>query len=366
MDSSGDVDLWRLTVQHSPVAMVLVGLEGRPLMVNQALCDMLGYPAAELRRRGFQELTHPDDLEADLALFEQVLAGEIDSYRLRKRYLHADGSVVWGDLSVALVRDADGAARHFISQILDVSEQRAYEELQDQFVSSVSHELRTPLSSVMGYLELLEENDDLPADATAQLRIVKRNAERLRALLSDLLHLGQAREGNLQLERRSVDLVAVAREAVQAAVLQAVAAGVTVCVAAPDLLLAEVDERRIRQVIDNLLSNAIKYCDPGDTIDVVLRGGDAGAELEVVDTGVGIPSSELGRVFERFFRGQAAIERRTPGTGLGLDIVASIVEALGGAVDLDSEPGRGTCVRVTFPQTQQPQTQRPETQQPES
>ena len=115
MDGESDsAELWRLTLEHSPIGMALVGLDGRLLMVNRALCEMLGYDADELTQRGFQELTHPDDLDADLELFDQALAGEIDSYRLRKRYLHADGHVVWGDLSVALVRGPDGepAALH--------------------------------------------------------------------------------------------------------------------------------------------------------------------------------------------------------------------------------------------------------------
>ncbi|MBZ5738739.1 sensor histidine kinase [Nocardioides mangrovi] len=135
---SGDADLWRLMLQHSPIGMTVVALDGRLLMVNRALSEMLGYTQDELKRRGFQELTHPDDLDADLALFEQTLAGEIDSYRLRKRYLHADGSVVWGDLSVALVRDADGEPLHFISQILDITEQRHTEERLEAIFETVS------------------------------------------------------------------------------------------------------------------------------------------------------------------------------------------------------------------------------------
>ncbi|GAA1147027.1 ATP-binding protein [Nocardioides aquiterrae] len=123
-----NADLWRLMLQHSPIGMAVVAPDGHLLMVNHALSEMIGYTPDELTRVGFQELTHPDDLDADMELFNQTLAGEIDSYRMRKRYLHADGHVVWGDLSVALVRDADGEPLHFISQILDVTEQRLNEE----------------------------------------------------------------------------------------------------------------------------------------------------------------------------------------------------------------------------------------------
>lgn len=136
-------DLWRLMLQHSPIGMAVVGLDGRLLLVNLALCQMLGCSADELTRRGVQEITHPDDLDADLAQVHRTLAGEIDSFRLRKRYLHAEGHVVWGDLSVALVRHTDGEPRHFISQILDVTEQRANEERLEAATAEVERERQT-------------------------------------------------------------------------------------------------------------------------------------------------------------------------------------------------------------------------------
>ena len=482
-------DLWRLTLQHSPIGMALVGLDGALLMVNRAMCDMLGYDADSLTQRGFQELTHAADLDADLELFDQAVAGEIDSYRLRKRYLHADGHVVWGDLSVALVRAQDGCPLHFISQILDVTEQHdheqrlqaarvqvehehqtleaifeavsvgllligsdgryermnrrhretmslpfpdghngeagqlghvyfqdgktlmskadmpsyravqgeefddytywvgndprtraafstsarqvrgpdgeklgaalAYQEItdlmramqvQDEFVSSVSHELRTPLTSVLGYLEMLCEHEGLPPVVISQLRVVQRNALRLRALLSDLLHVGQVGEDNLQLQRASVDMAALVDDAVEATRPFAEKCGMAVEVDAPDRLPAIVDEQRIRQVLDNLLSNAIKYGAAGGSVTVVLRQDADAIELEVSDTGMGIAQDEVEHVFGRFFRGGEALEQHIPGTGLGLNIVSSIVAAHDGAVTLESEVGRGSTFRVTLPQ----------------
>lgn len=489
MDGASDsAELWRLTLQHSPIGMALVGLDGRLLMVNRALCDMLGYDAETLSQRGFQELTHADDLDDGLELFGQASAGEIDSYRLRKRYLHARGHVVWGDLSVALVRGQDGRPLHFISQVLDVTEQRAHEErleaaraelehehqtleaifetvsvglllidrdgryermnrrhretmslpfpdghdgeagqlghvyfpdgktlmakedmpsyravqgeefddytywvgndprtraafstsarqvrgpagerlgaalayqeitdlmramqVQDEFVSSVSHELRTPLTSVLGYLEMLCEHEGLPPEVASQLRVVQRNALRLRALLSDLLHVGQVREDRLQLQRTSVDLTALVNGAVEATRPSAEKGGIAVRIDAPDHLSALVDEQRIRQVLDNLMSNAVKYSEAGGSVTVVLRRGADAIELAVSDTGIGIADDEVEHVFGRFFRGGQALEKHIPGTGLGLNIVSSIVAAHDGAVTLESEVGRGSTFRVTLP-----------------
>jgi two-component system, OmpR family, phosphate regulon sensor histidine kinase PhoR len=469
-------DPWLLTLQHSPIGMAMVGLDGRLLMVNRAMSEMLGYDVGELTQRGFQELTHPDDLDADLALFEQTLAGEIDSYRLRKRYLHAAGHVVWGDLSVALVRGSDGDPLHFVSQVLDITAAErerqsleaifetvtvgllligrdgryermnrrhqetmelpfpdghegeagqlghvyhldghtlmaredmpsslatageefddyaywvghdpltrrafstsarqvrgpsgerlgaalAYQDItdlmqamrvKDEFVSSVSHELRTPLTSVLGYLELLRDNDDLPAEVKAQLQVIQRNALRLEALVSDLLEVGQVGEDSLRLQYADADLTAVARDAAEAARPEAGKQGVAIVVEAPDRLVARVDEQRVRQVLDNLLSNGVKYSGTNGSVTVVLHDAADSVRIEVIDTGIGIPADEVDQVFGRFFRGGRALEQHIPGTGLGLNIVSSIVAAHGGEVSLESEVGRGSTFRVALPRT---------------
>lgn len=124
MEHPAPEHLWRVTVEHSPIGMSLVSTAGVLLTANRALCQMLGYEEHELRGRTFQEITHPEDLDADLALVRAALEGERSTFRLTKRYLHADGSVIWADLSVALIHDDDGAPLHFVSQILDVNDQR--------------------------------------------------------------------------------------------------------------------------------------------------------------------------------------------------------------------------------------------------
>ncbi len=115
-------ELFRLTAENSPVALCLIAPDGGFITVNRALCELLGRDEAAVRDTTWQQLTHPEDLNVDLDLVADVLAGRRDSYRLTKRYLRPDGSVVWGDLSVSCVRDADGQVRHFISQIVDITE----------------------------------------------------------------------------------------------------------------------------------------------------------------------------------------------------------------------------------------------------
>ncbi|HSP02670.1 MAG TPA: PAS domain S-box protein [Acidimicrobiales bacterium] len=119
---------FRLAMEHAPTGMALVGLDGSFLEVNDQLGNVVGRTAAELRALRFQDITHPDDLDADLAYVQQLLEGEIDRYSMAKRYIHADGRMIWVLLSGSLVRDADGAPHHFVAQIQDITQQIVQEE----------------------------------------------------------------------------------------------------------------------------------------------------------------------------------------------------------------------------------------------
>ncbi len=153
--------LWQAALEHSPIGMTIVSPSGELLTANRALCAMLGYSEDELRVLTFQEITHPEDLGADLEFFEQTLAGERVSYRILKRYLHADGSVVWGDLSVALLRSDDGRPLHFISQIVDVTVQQRDREQLTRAMGVIDRESRKSqaiLDTVDVGLVLLDRN----------------------------------------------------------------------------------------------------------------------------------------------------------------------------------------------------------------
>lgn len=144
------MDLWRLTMEHSPVGMAIVSLGGDFVTVNVALCDMLGYDPQTMATLTFHDITHPDDLAADLRLLDQALSGEISSYRLTKRYIRADGSILVGDLSVALLRDVAGAPIHFISQIADLTERQAFVERLDAAEAAAEAERRKALAIFEG------------------------------------------------------------------------------------------------------------------------------------------------------------------------------------------------------------------------
>jgi signal transduction histidine kinase len=224
------------------------------------------------------------------------------------------------------------------------------DQLKDEFVSMVSHELRTPLSAVTGYVELLLE-DETDEQAHRYLEIAKRNAERLRDLVDDLLFAARLQVGGLvELERGPVDLALLAREAVETAAPGADAAGVELRLSADaELPVIDGDADRLARLLANLVSNAIKFTPGGGRVEIALRADGGSVLLEVSDTGTGIPEDERAKLFERFFRSQAVLDRRVPGSGLGLYICKAIVDAHGGRIAIRSVVDRGTVVLVMLP-----------------
>ena len=225
---------------------------------------------------------------------------------------------------------------------------RELDRLKDDFVSTISHELRTPLTSINGYVELAREEADSETDA--YLEVVERNADRLLALVNDLLLVARLQSGDFELELERVDVGRLVMESVASAKPVAVGANVELRVRlSGGETQVRGDRRRLGQVVDNLVSNAIKFSPAAGAVDLTVDRRNGKVMIEVEDRGIGIPESEHGKLFERFFRAQDALDRQIPGTGLGLYITKSIVEAHGGTVVARSVVGEGTSFVVELP-----------------
>lgn len=193
---------WRLTIDNAPVGIALVSLTGEIMRVNETLCQILGYTAAQLQERTFQSVTHPDDLETILDLVRKLLDGEIHSYRVRRRFVRADGQAIWGNVSVALVRNSRGKPLHFVSHVADLTEEieakarieEINRELSEQkarlersnadleaFAMLASHDLQAPLATIRGYMELLatEYGDNLGRNAKDWIARATQAADRM-------------------------------------------------------------------------------------------------------------------------------------------------------------------------------------------
>ncbi|WP_250038005.1 GAF domain-containing sensor histidine kinase [Paractinoplanes maris] len=249
-------------------------------------------------------------------------------------------------------------ARHVIAQLelrqyargLDAANERLRDadRVKDEFVSRVTHELRTPLTSINGYLEMLADDDVEPAAGIEFLTRIRRNSDRLMALVDDMLLAAQAGQDQLRLTKRSLDLAELARAAVVRNGVLAESRGLEIRAEAPEPVFIEADEARLIQVIERLVLNAVKFTPRGlITVSASARGDHA--ELVVRDTGIGLSEADRERVLAPFRRSSAAERAEVQGAGLGLGIAKAIVDGHGGSLRIESEPGRGAAVVVTLP-----------------
>jgi two-component system, OmpR family, phosphate regulon sensor histidine kinase PhoR len=233
----------------------------------------------------------------------------------------------------------------------DVTERRRLERVRRDFVANASHELRTPLTSIRGFVEALEDGAvDEAATARRFLGKIRTHAERMGALVSDLLELSRLESGDRPPQWERVMPAEVAEDAV--ASLEEMARSRSIATAVRDEAspAVDTDADRLRHILDNLLENAIKYTQEGGKVEVVCRPApDGGALVEVSDDGPGIPAEHQSRIFERFYRVDKARSRDLGGTGLGLAIVKHLAESIGGTVTVRSTGGSGATFTVALP-----------------
>ena len=227
------------------------------------------------------------------------------------------------------------------------------DRMKDDFVASVSHELRTPLTSIRGYLELLREGDagELTDEQHQFVSIVERNSDRLLRLVGDLLFVAQVEAGKITLERESIQVEELVRQAVDAARPAAMEKDIEIALDLDGLGDLYADRARLCQVIDNLISNALKFTEPGGHVCVRTSRHASLGVIEVSDDGMGMSDEDQNQLFERFFRTASATDQAIQGTGLGLAIVKAIVQAHDGVITVESVEGEGTVFRVELPLT---------------
>jgi signal transduction histidine kinase len=226
---------------------------------------------------------------------------------------------------------------------------RELDRLKDEFIAAVSHELRTPLTSIIGYIELLEEEGGGGPNTARFADVIGRNAEQLLRLVGDLLFLSRTRSGRLALDYRVTNLAEAAAQAVAEARPEAQFKDIELTLTAAAVPPFAADPTRIGQLFGSLVSNAVKFTGNGGRIDVGIGAEDGQAVVTVTDTGLGIPTADLERIFERFYRTAAAARQLVPGTGLGLAIAQAIVEAHHGSITVDSSEGMGSTFTVRLP-----------------
>ncbi len=335
-------------------ALVLVSPDQRILDVNQRFVEVFGVPVERVAGQRLEDIrTMFDQVFAKAGeLYELALASSADSTRDDKRLVTQSWPQARElELYSTPVRDEEGfLGRLFVFR--DVTHEREVDRMKTEFVSLVSHELRTPLTSIKGFTEMVLDGDagEINEEVEEYLGIVYNNAERLVALVNDLLDISRIESGRIQLKSETVDLDEVVRMVVATMQQKIKEKGQSLSVSIDPAATSVLgDKDKLVQVLTNYASNAYKYTQAGGDIRIVISKRGDFAHVAVIDNGFGISPEDQARLFTRFYRVDNSMTREVGGTGLGLSIVKQLIELQGGQIGVESALGEGSTFSFTVP-----------------
>ncbi len=327
--------------------VVALDAEQRVLSMNRAAEAMLNLDAREVRGRLLAEVVREPELHR---LVADAFEGQA---RTTREFTVGPGARRALEATCQPLEAAAGRDAGLLLLLNDVTQLRRLETIRSDFAANVSHELQTPITAIKGYVEtMLDSPGVIDPQARLFLEIVARNADRLAAIVEDLLALSRLEEpGTARDLERTPTRIAPLLESVTAQFLAGAAEkGIKVNREAPAALQARVNPRLLERAVANLLSNAVKYAPRDSTVTLSARSDDGTLVIAVADQGPGIAPDHLPRLFERFYRVDRARSRGLGGTGLGLAIVKHIALVHGGRVDVESTLGIGSTFRISLPQ----------------
>lgn len=324
--------------------VMIVDTSGIILLMNQALKDVMKIEEDPLGKK-------PIEVMRNLQIQEIV----DNIFELKSNLISKEISTLLPEEKILLVHatriEKDQHTEGVVLVFHDVTTLRNLEKVRKDFVANVSHELRTPISSIKGFAEtLLAGALDDKENSKDFLKIILSDSNRLACLIDDLLNLSKIESGKLIMERKPCGLLEIVEKVIASLKVQLEFKSIITKISIPqDLPNVLVDETRIKQVLLNLIDNAIKYNMPSGEILILAKEIDSFVRVDIVDTGIGIPSNNLPRLFERFYRVDKARSRELGGTGLGLAIVKHIVQSHSGEVLVESVELQGSTFSFTIP-----------------
>ena len=363
---------------------ILISDASRPdnpvIYVNPAFERLTGYPAEEAMGRNCRFLQGPGTDREIVARLREAIATEQEINVVLQNY-KKDGTPFWNDLTITPVRDEDGRVTHFIGIQNDVTQRKVAEEelraakegaevanrAKSQFLANMSHELRTPLNAIIGYSEMLQEQaEELQTPGLIpDLMRIHTAGKHLLTLINDILDLSKIEAGKMDLYLETFDLARMAREVGETVQpLMSQKGNHFSATIGEDLPSMRADLTKVRQSLFNLLSNSAKFTENGSIeLTVAQRewNGAPGVEMRVADSGIGMTPDQVSRLFEPFMQADRSTTRKFGGTGLGLAITRRFVRMMGGDIEVESTPGRGSTFRILLPiEVEAPQEALPE------
>ncbi len=381
-------ELSRLIFNQSPIGSIIMSLDYSPLQVNEALCNMFGYSKEELLSMTFHDYTYPEDLDADLKQRKLLIEGTIENFKMEKRYIHKNGEILWGNLSVSAVKDQTGTLVRILSMVEDITQKKHMEKIVtqrtnnlaninrilnieigdyenaeikleslveklkvsnkelEQFAYVSSHDLKEPLRMITSFLQLLKQRyeDNLDEEANEFIDYAVEGAKRLDMMINDLLEY--SRMGSQKREFKNVD---------SEKILEIVLTNLNLLIKDNNAIITHdplpviyANDQQMILLFQNLIGNAIKYRGKEDP-KIYISADKVEDEyiFKVKDNGIGIDQQHLERIFTIFQRLHSREEYE--GTGIGLAITKKILQQHNGDIWAESKPGKGTTFKFTIP-----------------
>lgn len=327
--------------------VIAVDTEQNIININRAAGEMTGVEPSRARGRSIQETIRNPDIQKFVT---EVLS---KSTLLEKDIqIHRDGELHFMQAHGMLLYDGIGRSLGALVVLNDVTHLRRLENMRKDFVANVSHELKTPITSIKGSVETLQDGAiENPGDASRFLAIIGKHAERMNAIVNDLLilsRLDQEDESSF-IEQEPIHVCDILSSAVMDCEVKASEKQIGIEIDCDDSIKLNVNRRLLEQAVVNLIDNAIKYSDPGRRVYLSAVVEEGEARIIVRDNGMGIPKENQSRIFERFYRVDKARSRKLGGTGLGLAIVKHIAKVHGGQATVESAPGKGSSFTIHLP-----------------